>query len=223
MSREKLPQLTESIVRALTTPQSFSRGQELYRADAITDATRQANVLTARCEGTMAPYYRVTVTLDDAGVSEANCTCDYEYGGLCKHVVALLLMYIHKPKSFAARQAPENLLNDLSREELRALVLKLLEREPELYDWIQAMTAAPAASSKTKTARKKKVDDEVYRRQARNVLHSLDGVRGILCPRHRARFDRSEIECASASKQNRGISRAVPKTWQTFTLCAEID
>ncbi|OQY81294.1 MAG: hypothetical protein B6D41_19885 [Chloroflexi bacterium UTCFX4] len=166
MSREKLPQLTESIVRALTTPQSFSRGQELYRADAITDAARQANVLTAHCEGTMAPYYRVTVTLDDAGVSKANCTCDYEFGGYCKHIIALLLTYIHKPKSFAARQAPENSLNDLSREELRALVLKLLEREPELYDWIQAMTTAPAASSKTETARKKKVDDEVYRRQA---------------------------------------------------------
>lgn len=40
MSQEKLPQLTESIVRALTTSQSFSRGQELYRADAIMDAAR---------------------------------------------------------------------------------------------------------------------------------------------------------------------------------------
>ncbi len=177
MAQQNLPTLTESVVRALTTPQSFARGQELYRSDAISNAARQADVLTAHCEGTMEPYYRVSATLDDAGVSKANCTCDYEYGGLCKHVVALLLTYIHKPKSFAARQAPEELLNDLSREELRALVLQLLEREPELYDWIQAMTAAPASPSKAKPARKKKIDVEVYRRQARNVLHSLDGLR----------------------------------------------
>jgi hypothetical protein len=39
------------------------------------------------------------------------------------------------------------------------------------------MTAAPAAASKEKTTRKKKIDAEVYRRQVRNVLHSLDGVR----------------------------------------------
>ena len=177
MTQQKLPSLTESVVRVLTTPQSFSRGQELYRADAISNATQQGNQLTAHCEGTMQPYYRVSATLDDAGVSKANCTCEYDFSGHCKHIVALLLTYIHKPKSFAARQAPEELLEDLSREELRALVLQLLEREPELYDWIQAMTAAPASPSKAKPARKKKIDAEIYRRQARNVLHSLDRVR----------------------------------------------
>ncbi len=176
MPQHKLPDLTESIVRALTTPRSFSRGQELYDADAISNAARQGNVLTAHCEGTMAPYYRVTVTLDDAGVSEANCDCEYEYGGYCKHIVALLLTYIHKPKSFIARQAPEELLNNLSREELRALTLKLMTREPELYDWIQATTAAPNLE-KPSASRKKEIDSEVYRRQVRNVLHSLDGLR----------------------------------------------
>ncbi len=171
-----LPQLTESTVRALATAQSFSRGQELYRAGAISNAAVQGNVLTAYCEGTLEPFYRVRVVLDEAGVSEANCSCEYDYGGYCKHVIALLLTFIHKPKSFAARQAPAELLANLSREDLVTLVQKVLEREPELYDWIQTMTAAPAGE-KTSKPRKKKIDAEVYRRQARNVLHSLDGVR----------------------------------------------
>ncbi len=175
MAKNKLPQLTESLLRALATPQSFARGREVYDAGAISNAAIQGNVLSAHCEGTMEPYYRVSATLDDAGVSAANCNCEYEYGGYCNHIVALLLTYIHKPKMFAARKGAEELLADLSGEDLRALVLKLLEREPELYDWVEAMTATPA--SKTKTARKKNVDAEVYRRQVRNVLHSLDGVR----------------------------------------------
>jgi len=76
MTQQNLSPLIESIVRALTTPQVFSRGQELYRADAISNAARQGNILTAHCEGVMAPYYRISATLDDAGVSAANRTCD---------------------------------------------------------------------------------------------------------------------------------------------------
>jgi len=177
MPKNNLPPLTESIVRAGAAPQSFARGQELYRADAISNATRQDNVLRAHCQGTMEPYYRVSATLDEAGVSVTACTCEYDFGGYCKHIIALLLTYIHKPKLFATRPSAQELLADLSRADLAALVLKLLEREPELYDWVAAMVAAPVPSATHKTARTKKVDAEIYRRQVRNVLHSLDGVR----------------------------------------------
>ncbi len=175
MSKFKPPRLTKSSARVGATPKSFTRGLELYRADAISNAALQGNLLRAHCEGAMAPYYHVSATLDDAGVSAADCTCEYEYGGYCKHIIALLLTYIHKPKLFAPRPSAKELLKDLSRADLAALVTKLLEREPELYDWVETLTAAPA--SKTQTARKKKVDTEIYRRQARNVLHSRDGVR----------------------------------------------
>lgn len=176
MSKQKLPQLTESIVRAGAEPQSFSRAQELYRAGAISNGAVQGNLLSAYCEGTMEPYYRVTAELDDAGILDASCTCAYNYGGYCKHIVALLLTYIHKPKAFSPRQTPDELLADLSRDDLLALVQNLLKREPELYDWVLAQIAQPSATTKNKT-RKKKVDVQVYRRQVRNVLHSLDGQR----------------------------------------------
>ena len=85
-----LPKITESIIRAGATPQSFQRGKEYYQDGAISNITRQDNVLAGECEGTSAPYYRVSVTLDEAGIREVTCTCPYEYGGYCKHVVALL-------------------------------------------------------------------------------------------------------------------------------------
>lgn len=91
------PKLTEAIIRAGTQPQTFQRGQELYRDGAISDANLQGNLLTGDCEGTSAPYYRVRAVLDEAGIRETDCTCPYEYGGCCKHTVALLLTYLHHP------------------------------------------------------------------------------------------------------------------------------
>src|SRR5574337_613200 len=102
-----LPKLTESIIRAGASAQSFQRGQDYYESGAISNTARQGSVLTGECEGTSAPYYRVRVELDEAGVREAQCSCPYEYGGYCKHVVALLLAYVHRPRSEERRVGKE--------------------------------------------------------------------------------------------------------------------
>src|SRR5512135_1951816 len=101
-----LPKLTESIIRAASSPQSFERGRDYYQGGAISNTAIQGNLLMGDCEGTQQPYYRVQIELDEAGIRSAHCTCPYEYGGLCKHTVALLLEYIHHPKQFAVRQEP---------------------------------------------------------------------------------------------------------------------
>ena len=172
-----LPKLTESIIRAGASAESFRRGQDYYEGGAISNTTRQGNVLTSDCEGTSAPFYRVQAELDEAGIRDAQCSCPYEYGGYCKHVVALLLTYVHHPKQFAVRQAPADLLADLSRDDLAALVTALLKRQPELYDWVEAAISTPSSSGKTKKSQRKKVDAGVYRRQIVGILHSLDGMR----------------------------------------------
>jgi uncharacterized Zn finger protein len=172
-----LPKLTESIVRAAATPQSFERGQDYYHSGAVSNTSIQDNLLIGDCEGTQAPYYRVQVELDEAGIRSANCSCPYEYGGLCKHTVALLLTYVHHPKQFAVRQDPADLLADLDRDDMMALMTRLLRERPELYDWVEAAISAPAKSSRSKKTRRKKVDAEIYRRQVIGILHSLDGMR----------------------------------------------
>jgi uncharacterized Zn finger protein len=172
-----LPKLTESIIRAGATPQSFQRGQENYQSGAVSNTVRQSNVLIGDCEGMSAPYYRVRVTLDEAGVREVACTCPYEYGGYCKHVVALLLTYLHHPKRFAVRREPAKLLADLSREDLVALVTQLLHDRPEVYDWVEATLTVPASKGQASKKKREHADAEVYRRQILSILHSLDGMR----------------------------------------------
>ncbi len=168
--------ITESMIRAGTTPESFQRGKAYFDDGAISNAAIQGNVVSGDCEGTQSPFYHVRVELDDVGIRSTDCTCPYEFGGYCKHIVALLLTYIHKPKEFSARQSPAELLAELSRDDLLVLMTKLLERQPDLYDWVQAALAVPARGE-SKKPRRKAVDDQVYRRQIRNILHSLDGMR----------------------------------------------
>ena len=172
-----LPKLSESIIRAAATPSSFERGQEYYKSGALSNTAIQENVLTGDCEGTQAPFYHIQVELDEAGIRAAHCTCPYDYAGSCKHTVALLLTYLHHPKQFTARQAPADLLADLDRDDLLALMARLLRDKPELYDWVAVAIAAPAESGKSKRTRHKPVDADVYRRQISGILHSLDGLR----------------------------------------------
>ena len=169
-----LPKITESMIRAGASPESFRRGEEYYREGAVSNAAIQGTLLSGDCAGTYAPYYRVQVELDEAGIANASCTCLYEYGGYCKHTVAVLLAYLHHPKSFAARKAPAELLTDLDHNDLIAILTKLIQEQPDLYDRIEAMTSVP---SKTKKKRRKKVDIDVYRRHILSIVHSLDGMR----------------------------------------------
>lgn len=169
-----LPKITESMIRAGASPESFRRGEEYYREGAISNTAIQGTMLSGECAGTYAPYYRVQVELDEAGIADTSCTCPYEFGGYCKHIVALLLAYLHHPKSFAVRKAPAELLSDLDHNDLTAILTKLIQEQPELYDRIEAMTSIP---SKSKKKPRKKVDIEVYRRRIRSIVHSLDGMR----------------------------------------------
>ena len=170
-----LPKITESMIRAGANQESFRRGEEYYRGGAISNtAIQQDTLLSGECAGTYSPYYRVHVELDEAGIATASCTCLYEYGGYCKHIVALLLAYLHHPKSFTVRKAPEELLADLDRNDLTSILTKLIQEQPELYDRIEAMTSVP---SKSKKKRQKKVDIEVHRRHILGIVHSLDGMR----------------------------------------------
>ena len=149
-----LPKITESMIRAGTSPESFRRGEEYYRNGAVSSTAIQGTLLSGECAGTYAPYYRVQVELDEAGIENTSCTCLYEYGGYCKHIVAMLLAYLHHPKSFATRKAPAELLTDLDHNDLISILTKLIQEQPDLYDRIEAMTSVP---SKSKKKRKKKV------------------------------------------------------------------
>jgi uncharacterized Zn finger protein len=194
--------LTEKIIRDRASDQSYEKGHAYYRSGAIYDPSWQSVeggiVLTAHCEGSTAPSYRLRVELDAGGVRSASCTCPYDWGGDCKHIVALLLLYLHKRDEFSEQKQVDDLLADMERNSLVALIHRLVERNPDLYDEIEmAIPIVEAGGSKSGNAKKKRktqVSEETYRKQVRRILKQsrydyyddwnepayLDDLKGIL-------------------------------------------
>jgi uncharacterized Zn finger protein len=173
--------LTDDVIRTGAGEKSFSRGQELYRNDAISNATIQGNILTGHCRGAQAPFYRVRAELDGAGVRATSCNCDYKFRGHCKHIIALLLTFAHEPEQFAVRKEPEELMAGLDREQLVKTLAAVMRQNQELYDQIETtvinLSNTPpfaAGQPKPQPARPKQVDVEPYRRRIRASMRGRD-------------------------------------------------
>jgi uncharacterized Zn finger protein len=164
MAKERLPRLTEAQVRDLASGKSFERGEDYLRVGALLEPYRQGAELRAECEGTEAEPYRVGAVLDKNGVAETSCTCPYDWGGACKHVVALLLAYVRHPQTFRVVQPLEAMLAERTKEELVALIGEMVRREPVL------MSVLELSEATRKAAGGAPLDAKVYRRQARRAL-----------------------------------------------------
>ena len=177
-----LPYLTANDVSRLATQRSFDRGEDYYHSGTVFDPQRRGNILSALVEGSQYEPYRVAVTLDAGGVLDANCSCPYDWGGVCKHIVAVLLTYVRKPEAFVARLEPAELLRDLEAETLRHVLDTLLTQHPYLQDEVEAILEARSAQAAPSTAkeshrRRTSVDPAPFRRQVIGILHSLGSMR----------------------------------------------
>ena len=170
--------ITESILKSLSSPESFARGHELYQSDAVFDTFRQGDLLTGKCEGSSAPFYQLNVQLDEDGIQEAFCTCPYDWGGYCKHIIALMLTYIHNTNAFIEQKSIEELLSPLDKDALVRLIAKMVDKKPDLYSWLQTAISAVLAKSqpvRPRSKRKTEVSKTEYKRQIQSILHSLRG------------------------------------------------
>jgi uncharacterized Zn finger protein len=129
---ETTPSLTEDDVRALASPQSFERGADYYNNGAVFETRHVGNELRAYCRGSSYTPYRVSALLGAGGVVTAHCTCPYDWGGICKHIVALLLTWVHTPDEFQSVAPVDERLVGKSKEELIILIQEMLKREPDL-------------------------------------------------------------------------------------------
>jgi uncharacterized Zn finger protein len=128
----------------------------------------------------------VRVVLRGRDIEETACDCPYDWGGICKHIVAALLAYIHEPERIEERPVIADLLADLERDQLQGLLVKLLERQPDLADLIEGQvmmlrnppTARDEAKAKPrKRQRQTSLDPNTFRKQTRAALRSLSHMR----------------------------------------------
>jgi uncharacterized Zn finger protein len=156
--------LTLDEIRSRATEQSYQRGESYYKSGAVKDTVRRGNDLEGYCEGSQPSPYHVQVTLSDEGIESASCTCEYDWGGDCKHIVALLLTYLNKPDDFEERQPVNDVLAQRSKEDLITLVREMIARYPDLSVLVDRPLPGPYQRSTP-------IDTESFRRELRYALN----------------------------------------------------
>jgi len=173
--------LTEQIIRERASDQSFQKGLEYYQSGAIYNPAWQSTpdgiALTAGCSGSNDYHLRAEMNAD--GVRAASCTCPYDWGGDCKHIIALLLTYLNDQDEFTEQKSVPDLLAGLEKETLVALIGRLAERIPDLYDELQralplVKTVAKAhelpSFAPLKARPQTQVSEPVYRKLVKKIL-----------------------------------------------------
>ncbi|GAA3960795.1 hypothetical protein [Hymenobacter antarcticus] len=77
---------TRQTLRHLANASSFQRGEAYYDEGTVTKLRREGDAFLASIRGSRS--YRVSLRLA-AGGPEFACSCPYDFGGICKHEVAL--------------------------------------------------------------------------------------------------------------------------------------
>lgn len=137
-----LPHISEDDVRAKVTEQSYDRGVDYYHAGTVESATMRGNRLFASVQGSEWDPYQVGVTFTENDFT-ASCTCPYDWGEYCKHVVAALLTVSddNSPIPVAVKPPVADLIAEMDAASLRALVSQLIDADPGLADIVDAFSA----------------------------------------------------------------------------------
>ena len=137
-----LPHVTEDDIRAKVTEQSYDRGVDYYHSGTVESATLRGNRLFASVQGSEWDPYQVGITFSEADFT-ASCTCPYDWGGYCKHVVATLLTVSddNSPIPVVVKPMVADLIAEMDAASLRALVCQLIDADPGLADIVDAFSA----------------------------------------------------------------------------------
>ena len=129
--------IDSAAIRAKVTEQSYDRGVEYVHAGAVESATTRGDQLFATVQGSEWDPYHVIVTFTGDDFA-ATCTCPYDWGGYCKHVVAVLLIGDDDvpPIPVASKAPVAQLVDGLEAPALRVLVQRLVDDCPALADTV---------------------------------------------------------------------------------------
>lgn len=173
-----LPSYTETDVRQYASAESFQRGREYCQNGAVASLGQREATLEAAVWGSDTRPYRVQVSFAGDRLGGATCSCPYDWGGWCKHIVAALLTAHEQPAKIEVRRPLTEVLADLNRDQLQALLLKLVQLEPNLTELIEAqvpsLASTPAAPATLPAAQPRParpdVDTKALSRQVRSLL-----------------------------------------------------
>ncbi|MCB9437716.1 MAG: hypothetical protein H6673_12140 [Anaerolineales bacterium] len=162
------PEVTQKQIQSRATSQSFSRGKSLYRDNSISQTVRRGDEIEARCRGSYPEPYRVWVKFNGSEITVTGCNCEYDWGGDCKHIVALLLTYVNEPDRFEERQTLQTALMSRNKEDLVDIIMLMVTRYPDLQVIVDHPTPNEIATGMIP------LDTLSFRQELRDAFTSYD-------------------------------------------------
>lgn len=132
--------LTQRQIQSRAFGKTFDRGETLYTNGAISRTVRRGDEINARCQGSYPQPYRVWATILAGEIAATSCDCEYDWGGDCKHIVALLLTFLYEPERFQERETLRDALMSRQKEDLLDIIEEMILLHPELVDIVEDAT-----------------------------------------------------------------------------------
>ncbi len=171
-----MAKLTGSEIRKVATSGSFDKGYSYYHNGYVLEIVRRGEQVSAQVEGSGYRPYEIQVTLQDSGLVSATCSCPYDWGGYCKHIVAVLLKILHETADIETKPEISEVLADLTEVQLRQLLATLAQDQPGVMEaierevgWLQPTTTTETG---TETAVPVTANIAAIRRQLRSDFRS---------------------------------------------------
>ncbi len=172
--------LSEELIRRYATSKSWQKGEDYYFNGCVRSIVERGDMITAEVAGNHYKPYQVNISFENEELNTFYCSCPYDYGGICKHQVATLLVCLREPQKLESRSTIDEILDRLNEVQTQALIQKLVAKKPELIDDIEyfADRIAPpvtvSASQTESTTRKVTVNANKIRSQVYHIIRDAE-------------------------------------------------
>ena len=153
--------VTVSNLRAAAGSRSFSRGEEYFEDGAVHHLYCDGEQLTADVHGTH--VYHACITNED-GYLYGECSCPFgQDGNFCKHLVALGLEYLERPKKASEKKnkstfAWQDFLKTCDKDELIKIILEMSPNNTNIIERYR-MANLPDNGNAKLSELKRKIDE----------------------------------------------------------------
>ena len=123
-------------IKGMCSEASFDRGRQYYLEGMVRSARMSRGAIEATVSGTSRYTVRVT---GGSGDLECRCTCPYDYGGYCKHIVSVLLHARDNARGMREDEAGRRgeivgALDAATGDQIREFLAQEMEDSEELLD-----------------------------------------------------------------------------------------
>jgi len=149
MNAEKLNQSLSEIIYC-ADEKVLARGRDYYASGQIKGVILAPDgIFNAEVNGSEGELYHVFITIENDAVVDFGCDCPYDWGDVCKHIVAVCLAIQNGNYKKTRKSSAKNdlntraLLNNVTSEQLKEFVIAHAERDLQFKNELQLAFGKP--------------------------------------------------------------------------------